>query len=228
MTNPMTFAGFSADALAIFDRLSRSNTRDTFLELKPDYERALKGPAMDLVADLNVAFASAQVPLHGDPKRALFRPNRDIRFAKDKSPYKTNISFVMTRSGEKHGSGLFYFQLGLDGIFAAAGFYVLEPGELEAFRHRIVERAESWRNVRNSLALANLSLSNENSAKRMPRGFPDDLAADLRQDVLLKSFTVGLPLSANAVSTADLVPHITRFASRAMALLEFGWRALEG
>ena len=222
----MTFAGFGEDALAIFDRLSRSNTRDTFLELKPDYERALKGPAMDLVADLNVAFASARVPLHGDPKRALFRPNRDIRFAKDKSPYKTNISFVMTRSGDKHDNGLFYFQLGLDGTFAAAGFYVLETDDLEAFRKRIVEKPADWRWVRASLVTAGLELSMDNAAKRTPRGVPDGLPDDLHRDILLKSFTVSLPLSVKDISGPELVPSISKFAADALPLLEFGWHAL--
>jgi uncharacterized protein (TIGR02453 family) len=219
------FSGFGPDALSIFERLSQSNTRDTFLALKPDYERALREPALDLVADLNEAFDVAGVPLHGDPKRALFRPNRDVRFAKDKSPYKTNISFVMTRSGEKHDNGLFYFQLGLDGVFAAAGFYVLEPSELEIFRQRMIDRAETWREVRASLEATKLVLSTENTAKRVPRGLPEDIPADLRADILLKSFTVDLPLSVQAVSSADLVEVLARFARDALPLLQFGWEA---
>lgn len=220
------FRGFGRDSLAVFKRLERDNTREKFLELKPDYERALRIPAMQLVADLNEAFSHLKVPLRGDPKRALFRPNRDIRFTRDKSPYKTNISLVMTRSGEKNDAGLLYFQLGLDGVFAALGFYILETADLAAFRQAIIADPKEWRRLHADLSKRQLDLSRDNAAKRLPRGIPDDLAPDLRDAVMLKSFTVSLPLSMKDVSQPALVTRIAEFARDGSGLLKFGWRAL--
>ena len=222
------FRGFGPEALAFFEWLAAENTRDWFLAHKADYERAVKGPAMDLVADLNTAFAGRDVPLHGDPKRALFRINRDVRFARDKSPYKTNVSAVLTRSGDKRDQGLFYVQHGVGGSFAAAGFYALEPDALAAFRSRIVEHPQVWRKVEQDLAKAGLALSRESAAARLPRGFKADDVGDLAEALKLKSFTVGLPLDTHAVSSPALVEHLAGFAAKAMPLLHFGWRALQG
>ncbi len=224
----MHFRGFAPAALRVFDALAADNTRETFHALKPEYERELRAPAMDLVADLNSAFAARDVPLQGDPKRALFRPNRDVRFARDKSPYKTNVGFVMTRSGDKRDAGLFYFQLGLDGVFAALGFYVMEPPDLAAVREEILEHPGRWRDVERQLAAAGLSLSRDSLAKRLPRGVPPDSPADLHEALRLKSLTVSLPLSPAQVAAPALVDNLARLAADALPLLQFGWRALGG
>ena len=63
----------------------------------------------DLVEDLSAAFAKARIPLKGDRKTSVFRIHRDVRFAKDKSPYKTNVGAVLTRGGGKNDPGCFTF-----------------------------------------------------------------------------------------------------------------------
>jgi uncharacterized protein (DUF2461 family) len=63
----------------------------------------------------------------GDPKRSLFRINRDVRFSADKSPYKTNASWIWSRDGSKTSPGLIYFPFGADEFLAAAGFYMPMP-----------------------------------------------------------------------------------------------------
>ncbi len=65
-----------------------------------------------------------------------------MRFAKDKSPYKTNAGAVLTRGGAKNDVGLFYIHVAADGCFAAAGFYQPEPDELDAAAPRDRARAE--------------------------------------------------------------------------------------
>lgn len=226
MTASQQFRGFAPGSLDIFQRLFLDNTRENFLALKPDYERSLKAPAMALVADLDAAFRAADLALRGDPKRALFRPNRDIRFSRDKSPYKTNISFVMSRSGEKQDPGLFYFQFGLDGLFAAAGFYQLEPAQLVAFRHRILAKPDEWRALCASLAKRGSSLEGGAIGKRLPRDVPAEIAADLSEYMLYKSYITRLELSEAEMAQPALVDRLVAFARDATKLLEFGWMAL--
>lgn len=221
------FRGFGPDALAFFEGLAAENTRDWFHAHKADYERVVKEPAMDLMADLNTAFAARDVPLHGDPSRALFRINRDVRFARDKSPYKINVSAVLTRSGDKHDQGLFYFQHGPEGSFAAAGFYALELPELAAVRARIAERPQAWREVTTTLAEAHLELSRDQVAARLPRPFVAEQVGDVADDLRLKSFTVAHPLDADVLSRPSVVDDLADFAGHALPLLRFGWRALE-
>ncbi len=87
-----------------------------------------------LIDDLTAAFAARRIPLRGDGKRSIFRLNRDVRFSKDKSPYKTHAGAVMTRSGSKKDNGLLYIHIDPTGCFAAAGFYQPEARGLAALR----------------------------------------------------------------------------------------------
>ncbi len=160
-------------------------------------------------------------------RRALFRVNRDVRFARDKSPYKTNVSLVLTRSGDKRDQGLFCLQHGLGSSFAAAGFYALQPPELAAFRKRVVGHAAAWGAVERELLGAGLTLSRDSAAERLPRGFTMAEVGGLGDALRLKSFTVARPLDAEALGRPELVAELATFAQAALLLLRFGWRALE-
>jgi uncharacterized protein (TIGR02453 family) len=82
MTAPEHFHGFPKGALRFFDALAANNSAEWFHAHKADYERDLRSPMSDLVVDLSADLAHRDLPLSGDPKRALFRINRDIRFSK--------------------------------------------------------------------------------------------------------------------------------------------------
>ena len=223
---PGHFQGFAAGALDFFDALQANNDRDWFLEHKAEYERGLKGPMMDLVADLSSALAARDVPLFGDPKRALFRVNRDVRFAKDKSPYKTNISAVLSRDGEKRSQGLLYLQSGPHESFAAAGFYGLEPSDLTLFRNRIVSQPQAWRTVVAKLAEQGQELGRQESAARLPRGYDAAEVGDLADVLKLKGFIISSPIRPAELLEPSLVNRLADFAQASTPLLEFGWKAL--
>ena len=111
------FSRFRADALPFLKALAFHQTREWFEANKAIYESDLKAPMGDLVEDLAASFAKAKIPLKGDRKSALFRIHRDVRFAKDKSPYKTHIGAVMTRTGAKNDPGLFYIHVARRRLF---------------------------------------------------------------------------------------------------------------
>ena len=143
----MSFQGFGSQALPFLKALGFHQTKEWFEANRATYESALKTPMGDLVEDLTAAFAKAKVPLKGDRKASLFRINRDVRFAKDKSPYKTNVGAVMTRGGAKNDTGLFYIHIALDGCFTAAGFYQPEPEQLARIRAAIVRDPKAWKRM---------------------------------------------------------------------------------
>ena len=138
----MAFQGFGPQAQPFFKALGFHQTKEWFEANRAIYEGQIKGPLGDLVEDLASRFAKAGTPLKGDRKASLFRINRDVRFAKDKSPYKTNAGAVLTRTGAKNDPGLFYIHIAADGCFCAAGFYQPEPEELARLRGAIA-RAQS-------------------------------------------------------------------------------------
>jgi uncharacterized protein (TIGR02453 family) len=85
------FMGFRPEAIDFLVDLAQNNERAWFQPRKADYERLLKAPMEALVTALADRFATRGIPLEADPKRAVSRIYRDTRFAKDKSPYKTNV-----------------------------------------------------------------------------------------------------------------------------------------
>jgi uncharacterized protein (TIGR02453 family) len=82
-TPPAPFNGFGPGALPFFHDLGANQTRDWFLANKAVYEGQVRAPLAALVEALAFAFAAHDIPLTGDPKRALFRIHRDVRFSKD-------------------------------------------------------------------------------------------------------------------------------------------------
>lgn len=83
------FRGFGPKALPFFTALKFHQSKEWFEENRALYESDVLQPMVALVEDLTAAFARKRVPLKADGKRSIFRLNRDIRFSKDKSPYKT-------------------------------------------------------------------------------------------------------------------------------------------
>ena len=123
----MAFSGFGPQAVPFFKALAFHQTKDWFEFNRAIYEGEIKGPLGDLVEELTARFAKAKTSLKGDRKASLFRINRDVRFAKDKSPYKTNAGAVLSRTGAKNDPGMLYVHVSAEGCFAAAGFWQPEP-----------------------------------------------------------------------------------------------------
>jgi uncharacterized protein (TIGR02453 family) len=222
----MSFTGFGPQALPFFKALGFHQTREWFEANRAIYEDEIKAPLGDLVEDLAAAFAEARTPLKGDRKTSLFRIHRDVRFAKDKNPYKTNAGAVMTRSGAKNDPGLFSFPLAADGCFTAAGFYQPEPDELARLRGSIARTPAAWTKMTGKLAKAGLTLSEGYAMKRAPRGFEDVadpvIAAALRN----KSFICRRAIADDRLAAPALLDDLEAFARDARPLLEWGWSAV--
>jgi uncharacterized protein (TIGR02453 family) len=222
----MVFQGFGPQALPFLKALAFHQTKEWFEDNRAAYESQLKGPLGDLVEDLAARFAKAKTPLKGDRKASLFRINRDVRFAKDKSPYKTNVGAVLTRTGAKNDVGLLYIHIAADGCFCAAGFYQPEPDVLARLRGALARAPNAWGAMTAKLAKAGLALADEYAMKRAPRGFEDVanplIAAALRN----KSFICSRPIADSRLAAPGLVDDLQAFARDAMPLLEWGWSAV--
>src|SRR5215469_4576395 len=93
------FSGFSAEAMRFLRDLKTHNDRAWFQPRKAIYERELLEPLQLLTADLSAALRKAKIPIDADPRRAVFRIYRDVRFSPDKSPYKTNLGTYLPYKG---------------------------------------------------------------------------------------------------------------------------------
>jgi uncharacterized protein (TIGR02453 family) len=205
-----TFTGFRPEAIQFLVDLTANNERAWFQPRKAEYERLLKEPLEALMVALDERFRARGIPLRADPAKSPFRIYRDVRFSKDKSPYKTNVGAslpwadgspgdVGSAAATAHASGG-YFHLQPGEIFVGGGVWHPDKAWLDAFRDRVATDPASVRGVFEAPAFAAMfgSISGE-SLRRVPTGFPPDHPeAELLK---LKDVTFGRHLSdADAMS----------------------------
>lgn len=221
----MSFKGLGPQALPFLKALAFHQTKDWFEANRAIYETEIKAPLGDLVEDVSAALTAAKIPLRGDRRKALFRLHRDTRFSKDKSPYKTNAGAVLNRDGTKGTGGMLYIHIDPAGCFAAAGWYMPEPGTLAKLRAAIVKSPKAYGAMEAALAKAKLKLSDDYTLKRTPRGFEQVTDPDLLVAVKRTGFVVSRPLEDADLARPVLAARIVAFAKDALPLLQFGWKA---
>jgi len=156
-----TFRGFPAAALDFYAGLEADNTKSYWTANRAVYEEAVRAPFLALSRAVEDEFG----PLH------LFRPHRDVRFSRDKSPYKTNQGAVT----EGAGGALYYVHLDVRGLFAASGYYRMAPDQLERFRTAVLDERAGPALERELAALPRGRYELERDAlKTAPRGYPRD------------------------------------------------------
>lgn len=111
----MTFPGFAPADLAFLSSLAAHNDRDWFTANRAVHDDVLKPALGALIADASTACAARGLPLGGDPNKSQFRIHRDVRFSKNKQPYKTHLSAVLTRDGLKMSPGMAYIHIEPEG-----------------------------------------------------------------------------------------------------------------
>jgi len=126
---------FTKDFIKFFKSLEKNNNTTWFHAHKSEYEKFVKVPFISLVDDVIVHIRQIDPEINISPKEAIFRINRDIRFSKDKSPYKTNTSAVVSKGGKKgkHNPGIF-FMLGGSGIGIGGGVHAIDSNTLYKIR----------------------------------------------------------------------------------------------
>jgi uncharacterized protein (TIGR02453 family) len=208
----MTFAGFPEAALDFYDDLEVDNTKSFWQAHKAVYDEAVAAPMKALTADLEPEFGAAKI----------FRPYRDVRFAKDKSPYKTHQgAYVAT--GPSTG---YYVQIGAAGVMVGVGYYEASSARLAVIRAAISDDAHG---TQLEGILAELEASGWNvggeTLKTAPRGYDVEhpRIALLRH----KSLTVGREYGFDPViHSSDLVEQVRTDWRTATPFLE--WVAAHG
>jgi uncharacterized protein (TIGR02453 family) len=176
------FAGIPSDAFRFYADLEQNNNRDWWLEHKPVYEAAVKEPLTQLLAGLEPRFGPAK----------LFRPNRDVRFSPDKSPYKTAQGAF---AAVVEGVG-FYIQLSADGLLIGGGCHTYTPAQLARFRGAVDDPAsgDALQAIVRKVEAAGFAVEGER-LKTVPRGFDKDhpRAELLKHKSLTAGVNVGQP-----------------------------------
>ncbi|MEH3068616.1 MAG: DUF2461 domain-containing protein [Aeromicrobium erythreum] len=190
----MTFAGFPVAALDFYDDLEVDNTKTFWEEHRHVYDEAVKTPMVALTAALEDEFGPAKI----------FRPYRDVRFAKDKTPYKTHQgAFVAVAP-----STGYYVQVGAPGVRTGVGFYQAPPARLASFREAVDHETfgVGLQRILGRLERQGWTVGGD-AVKTAPRGWSADHP---RIDLLRhRSLTLGREHGfAPYVHTAELLDHV--------------------
>ncbi len=157
----MTFTGFGEDAFDFYAGLSADNSKAYWTDHVSQYQEQVKEPMEALLTALAPEFGAG----------SMFRPYRDVRFSKDKSPYKDHAGAVAGRTD----TGGYYVQVGADGLYAAAGYYQLASDQVDRFRRAIDDSVNgpALEKIVATLAAAGYQVAGEQLRTR-PRGWPAD------------------------------------------------------
>jgi uncharacterized protein (TIGR02453 family) len=215
------FEGFPVETLRFLRQLKRNNNREWFLAHKDIYELKVKAPMIELVLALGQALRQSAPEFVVDPKRAIYRIYRDIRFSADKRPYKTHVAAIFVPRGipKKTGACL-YFHVDPAEVVIAGGVYMPDASTLRALRQHIAANWKELMEITKQPKFRKMlgTLQGERLV-RPPSGFrADHPAIDyLRQ----KQFYVTQTESARIAEGIELFPRLLALFSAMIPLVRY-------
>jgi uncharacterized protein (TIGR02453 family) len=158
----MTFRGFPPELFRFYEGLQADNSKSYWQANKAVYDDQVRAPMEAFCAELDDEFGPFNI----------FRPYRDVRFSKDKSPYKDHLA----AAGDHDDGNVYYVHLGPEGMYAATGYYMMDAEQLDRFRSAIdadrtgKELAELVERLRRD----GYDARGHDELKTAPRGYPKD------------------------------------------------------
>jgi len=211
----MPFNGFPTETFAFLKGLAANNTKAWFDEHREDYEQFHLAPARGFVEAIAPGLKKISKAINAEPKvnGSIFRINRDVRFSKDKRPYKTTLDLWFWE-GEKRGWDApgFYLRLMPDRFMAGAGLHGFAPEQLKTYRAAVLNEKPGAALAKMTQDLdENLKLCDA-TRKKVPRGFDADhkRAAFLLRDALYCTYEAPLPKAIHKPEFVELCLDIFR------------------
>lgn len=198
-------AWFTADFNQFFKDLARNNNKEWFDANRKRYEASVKKPFEAFTAAVIDQVAKHDKAVAITPKEAIFRINKDIRFSKDKTPYKLNTSAIVSPAGRKdHVSPGIYYELGPESVKIYGGVYMPDKEQLERIRLAIMNDTKGFRKVISTPAFSKLFGAVQGEANKvLPAEFKE--AAKKEPLIANKQFYVAAELRASLVTDAKLM-----------------------
>ena len=220
---------FTKPTFAFLSSLADNNRREWFEAHKQDYEDLVREPALEFISDMAIELSAISPHFRALPKKAggsLLRVQRNLRFSRDKTPYKTNIGIQFRHEVGKdiHAPG-YYVHIAPGECFIAAGLWHPDPDVLFRIREGIVNKSAAWMKARDDrtfnkhFALVGDALANA------PRGFAKD--HPLVEDLKRKDFIGLAALSAKDVTSNNFRTLVVERFKHAEPVMRFLCDALE-
>ena len=209
--------------------LKKNNKKEWFDINRGKYESAKKD-VENLSAEIIKKLSAIDESIaHLQPKDCMFRINRDVRFSKDKSPYKTNMGVYFSKGGKKGNTAGYYFHLEPGKNFIAGGLWMPLPADLKKVRQEIDYSWDEFSKIINSrkfkTAFGELDRSSEYVLSRPPKGYDDNNPAI--EYLKMKSFIATVKIDDADLSSKELVKKIVLQFESLKPLIDFMNRAIE-
>ena len=186
--------------------LKKNNTREWFETNRKRYE-AGKENIIELAAQAIKVFGAFDKDIAElEPKQCIFRINRDVRFSKNKAPYKSNMSLVVSKGGKKSETAAFYIHIEPGQAFIGCGFWGPEPKKLASIRQEVDYNFKDFQKIITAKKFKEAftdGLSTEDTLQRPPKGYDDQNPAVAY--LKLKSFVAMKKISDAELQSKDFV-----------------------
>ncbi|MBX3689901.1 DUF2461 domain-containing protein [Dokdonella sp.] len=219
----MSTTYFSPATFKFLRALARNNNRTWFTANKASYERHVREPYLQLIADLQAPLAKISPHYRADPRRqggSLFRIHRDVRYGNDKTPYKTwaGARFAHERRREIQAPS-FYMQLQPGDCFAGGGIWSPESATLKKIRGFLADNPAAWKRAVHTRAFRERFEFWGEKLKRPPQGF--DPAHELIEDLKRKHFAAGHGFAEALACSEELRPSLVDTFKRIAPLIDY-------
>ncbi len=225
----MAAARFKPTIFKFLKDLKTNNNRDWFKENKGRYEAELKAPALNFIVDFGEHLHRISPHFRADPRAnggSLFRIYRDVRFSRDKSPYKTHTGLHFRHeAGKTAYTPGFYLHLEPGASFVGVGLWHPDNPTLKLIRDRIVANPQAWKNAVGSQDFTKYFTVTGERLKRPPRGYDAD--HELVDILKLKDFTALAPLTQKQVTGPGFLDEFADLCRTGGALVKFICQALD-
>jgi uncharacterized protein (TIGR02453 family) len=227
----LSFDGFSKDFFKFFRDLKRNNERAWFEANKERYRTTVVAPLSDFIAALAPLLAKASPHFRADPRPnggSMFRIHRDVRFSKDKSPYKTHASaqFRHELGKDAHAPG-YYLHLAPGEVFFGGGLWMPDPPTLSRIRTHIAENPQEWKKAKaaRSVKATYGDLREGDPLTRPPKGF--DPGHTMIEDIKKRSFFVMRASDETEAASPAFVKTVAKSLSDAAPVMKFLCEAVD-
>lgn len=215
--------------LKFFRALKKNNNKPWFDQHRPEYEYAKKDFENFIQKVIDV-YSKKDKDLAGlSARQCLYRINRDIRFSKDKTPYKNHLAASLDRGGKNSGFAGYYFHLEPGQSFMGAGIWNPEPVPLKQIRQEIDYNVDEFRGILNNRAFKKLYpaiYTGENvQMKKVPQGFEKDNPA--AEYIRFKSWMIITDVTDEELLSPGLLKKTVHAFSVAKPFIDFINRAIE-
>lgn len=217
-----SFEGFPKEGTDFLNRLKRNNRREWFEKHRDEYEAHVRLPMLSLITSLQPYFARFAPGMDTNPKRALFRIYRDVRFSKDKHPYKTHVAAHFVPRGKPKGLGVagYYLHIEPGETYLGGGIYMPESSQLRVIRKAMDNESDRFLSILedDNFQKAFGTLEGD-KLSRVPRGYPVD--HPLAEYLKYKSVFVGATFSESACRKREFVAQAARVFETVSPLVQF-------